>query len=272
MQHTLRELRRLRGWSQIEVAERARICPKRYSKFETGERRPRLDELEAICRALEVSVDCVLIGDCRPRGRPAKPEGAGIGAFRVANPAPRLPLPADTCAGKVNTCRRLYPDYMRDLGPMSDANQAFLEESPSESPLENLLQYACLREGGRPDYATLPELGWDRWPAVHWKTGRCEHHYVRPVLVTPDYLITFQVGVQTRWQRHRMDGLAVVLKPQRVFIDVEADEEGHNEARDAKREEELGLVTIRFTERELLAGATVGEKIRALGYGRGRRR
>jgi transcriptional regulator with XRE-family HTH domain len=56
----LRSLREARGWSLDELARRAHIGPSTISRIETGNRRVALDQLVALARALEVSVDDLL--------------------------------------------------------------------------------------------------------------------------------------------------------------------------------------------------------------------
>lgn len=71
----LRELRDARGWTQGQLAERARVPPAMISHFETGVRgAPSADNLVKLANALEVSLDYLL-------GRADQPE---IASPRVA--------------------------------------------------------------------------------------------------------------------------------------------------------------------------------------------
>lgn len=65
----LREHRRRLGWSQRRLAERAGIAQSAYSRFETGARRPSLEQLRALARALGVGA-AELIGESREHDRP----------------------------------------------------------------------------------------------------------------------------------------------------------------------------------------------------------
>ncbi|QXC60914.1 helix-turn-helix transcriptional regulator [Aquihabitans sp. G128] len=56
----LRSLRAARGWSLDELARRAHIGPSTISRIETGHRRVALDQLVALARALETTVDELL--------------------------------------------------------------------------------------------------------------------------------------------------------------------------------------------------------------------
>ncbi|EYT81257.1 XRE family transcriptional regulator [Streptomyces sp. Tu 6176] len=53
----IRSLRKARGWSLDNLAERAGISPSQLSRIETGHRRLSLDQLTAISRALGKSLD-----------------------------------------------------------------------------------------------------------------------------------------------------------------------------------------------------------------------
>ncbi|WP_424217331.1 helix-turn-helix domain-containing protein (plasmid) [Streptomyces sp. BI20] len=64
----IRALRTARGWSQENLAERARISPSQLSRIETGHRRLSLDQLTAIAGALGTSLDALV----------ASPEDSGV--------------------------------------------------------------------------------------------------------------------------------------------------------------------------------------------------
>jgi transcriptional regulator with XRE-family HTH domain len=59
----LRTLRRARGWSLDELGRRANIGPSTLSRLETGGRRIAIDHLVALARALDTTVDELLVGD-----------------------------------------------------------------------------------------------------------------------------------------------------------------------------------------------------------------
>ena len=50
----LKKLRKQKGWSQIEVAERLKISPSAYSRMETGESCSWASKLEDICKLYEI--------------------------------------------------------------------------------------------------------------------------------------------------------------------------------------------------------------------------
>jgi transcriptional regulator with XRE-family HTH domain len=58
--------RRERGVSQLELADRCRLAQAQVSYFESGRRRPTLDQLLRIARALEVSLQNLICGSDRP--------------------------------------------------------------------------------------------------------------------------------------------------------------------------------------------------------------
>lgn len=59
----LRSLRLARGWSIDELARRSHIGPSTISRLETGHRRLALDHLVTLARALDTTVDDLLVGD-----------------------------------------------------------------------------------------------------------------------------------------------------------------------------------------------------------------
>lgn len=61
--HRLRSLRLARGWSLDELAKRSHISASTISRIETGRRRLALDHLVTLARALETTVDELLIDD-----------------------------------------------------------------------------------------------------------------------------------------------------------------------------------------------------------------
>jgi transcriptional regulator with XRE-family HTH domain len=52
--------RQLRGYSQSELADKARLQPSAVSHFETGRRAPSFDNLKALSIALDVTTDYLL--------------------------------------------------------------------------------------------------------------------------------------------------------------------------------------------------------------------
>ena len=59
----LRSLRTARGWTIDELARRAHIGPSTISRIETGHRRITLDHLVTLARALDTTVDELLVDD-----------------------------------------------------------------------------------------------------------------------------------------------------------------------------------------------------------------
>jgi transcriptional regulator with XRE-family HTH domain len=59
----LRSLRTARGWSIDELARRARISASTISRIETGHRRLALDHLVTLARALDTTVDELLVDE-----------------------------------------------------------------------------------------------------------------------------------------------------------------------------------------------------------------
>jgi transcriptional regulator with XRE-family HTH domain len=106
----LRELRRERGLTLRQVAERAHVDVSTLSRLETGKRRLALDHVPALAAALGVSADDLLgvapVPDPRVRGEPRRADGltlwplmqrtgpSGLQAFKVVIDAARATPPA----------------------------------------------------------------------------------------------------------------------------------------------------------------------------------
>lgn len=84
-----------------------------------------------------------------------------------------------------------------------------------------------------------------------------------PALVTTDWLAILQVTVLTP-ARYRLDGLVVALRPRRVFLDLEIDGGGHDGRFDSHRTRNLGLGVLRLSERDVLAGVSLTDRLRAM--------
>lgn len=76
----IRSLRKARGWSLDNLADRAGISPSQLSRLETGHRRIALDQLAAIARALNTSLDQLVESsdDSDVVIRPEKDERRGL--------------------------------------------------------------------------------------------------------------------------------------------------------------------------------------------------
>ena len=59
-QERLKAARDLRGWSQNDLAHRARMPPSSIAHFEIGSRKPSFDTLRRLTNALEVTTDYLL--------------------------------------------------------------------------------------------------------------------------------------------------------------------------------------------------------------------
>lgn len=87
--HRLRSLRLARGWSLAELASRSHIGASTISRLETGQRRLALDHLVSLARALETSVDELLIDDDDSRDvviRPIRDTAHGATYWMLTRP------------------------------------------------------------------------------------------------------------------------------------------------------------------------------------------
>lgn len=74
----MKQLRKERGWSQADLAERVETDARQISRYENGRITPSLDALIRIAEAFDISVDYLLIEDASRR--PLHPNDHGLGA------------------------------------------------------------------------------------------------------------------------------------------------------------------------------------------------
>lgn len=79
-------LRQVLGLAQYEVAARAGIPPNTYNQYETGVRRPSLENAVALCEAFDLTLDWIYRGD--PSGLRYQMADA-LKAIRSARTPPR---------------------------------------------------------------------------------------------------------------------------------------------------------------------------------------
>jgi transcriptional regulator with XRE-family HTH domain len=114
--HRLRSLRIARGWSLDELARRSHIGASTISRIETGQRRLALDHLVTLARALDTTIDELLVDDesddvvIRPTRdsangatywmltRPDDPSGRMVAKIRL--PARKRPLEPQVHPGR----------------------------------------------------------------------------------------------------------------------------------------------------------------------------
>ena len=58
----IKTLRRKKGWSQAELAERLHISPSAVGMYEQGRREPSIDTLIALSKEFDVTIDCLVAG------------------------------------------------------------------------------------------------------------------------------------------------------------------------------------------------------------------
>ena len=101
----IKALRKERGMTQEELAERLSVTRQTVSKWEQGTTQPDLDRVLELGRLFGVSTDYLLDGGGPPReNRPSAPETPGKSAF----PARRWAVPAMGLVGFVFFCALLF--------------------------------------------------------------------------------------------------------------------------------------------------------------------
>lgn len=262
MRKTIKELRLAQGITQLDLAAQTGIPQDQLSKIELHKRGASDDKVSRICSVLGCSPQDLDVLPPRASGGQARPAGDLLAQFR-GEPV-RAPRPEWTSAMRIASLKADLPDFMRRFAGKLDGWQPFLAVVPSEIRDETILQLLELNRGALPAEASTHYLGFRRWPVCDEK-GRCAAHLLRPVLVTPDWVLAFQVYVLTP-QRYRMDGLLIVNNPRRTTFNLEVDGKGHNAVDDAKRARAIDLPTLRIPNSDLIKGPSITERLRAIGF------
>lgn len=262
MKKSITELRLARGLSQTDLASKTGIPRSQLSKIESKSRGVEGPWLDAICKVLECSPDALDIRAPKPRGGQTRPAAELLTLFRAL--PERLPRPEWTSAVRIAKLRYELPGFMRRFNGKLAEWWPFLDWVGSDCNNETIFQLLELDGGAGITEASLDYVGFDRWPVVD-DQGRAAGHLLRPALVTKDYILFFQVNVLTP-TRYRMDGLLIVLEPQRVPINLEIDGRLRDPFRDAERAKAIGLYTIRIKGSELFNGPTLLERLRQHGF------
>jgi len=264
MKQTIKAAREARGWTQKQLAEQAEISVHLISRVERGESGLTFPQLELVAGALQTSAHELHFPEARANGRPPRAARGLIEAFR--EPGRYDPSYGHPAEKTLPAARRAYPDLMCALDQhMQPEWRRFLAAAPCESSLETVHCLVELRRGAEFCQVSPLEVGFDRFPVVERDSQRIVGHCPVPALVTPDWLMILQVSVLTP-RPYRLDGLVLALRPRRVFLDLEVDGQAHNPRFDEQRTRDLGLATLRLTERDVLADIPLTERLRAQGF------
>jgi len=263
MKRTIRELRLARGLTQQELAARAEVSASTLCRIESLEIGATESVLERLCRVLECRPSDVLTATARKPG--GQPKVAREELALLLQPPGTIVRPQWTSASRLAVLRRDHPVFMRKMEPTIARWDWFLEEAPSESAAETILQLLELSHGALATRLSTAGLGFDLWPVCD-EDGRGAATCLRPALVMRDYAMLFQVQVIAGGRRPRMDCLVLVREPQPTFINVELDGPGRNVAEDEARSRALGMVTLRISNADLLKGPSLTERLKAIGY------
>jgi len=265
---TIRELRLARGWTQEELATRVGTTRDHLKKIETKQVGPPPTVLERLCIELGCLPEELDIIPQRPPGRPRKPEADLLRRFQQT--APKVPLVGRSSASRLGGLWRDFPGWMGKLNWSPDWTP-FLEGVSSESGDETIVQLGELNRGVAMTEVTTDFMGFQQWPVVDDK-GRGASFYRRPAMASEDWLLTFQVSVRTSRRIYRLDGLLLVLEPQRTILDLEVDGKGHDPTWDLERATDLAMLAVRIPYYEVFNGPSLTERLRAMGFCQPRRR
>lgn len=263
MRRTIRELRQARGLTQEDLARQASIPCWKLSRMENLLRGAEGEVLGRLCSVLECRPEDLLLAPARTRGGQLRAAGELLSRFR--EPPTSAPRPQWTSAARLASLRRDLPQFMRKLETTVTRWREYLEEVPSESRNETILQLQELARGAQAARASTDWLGFQLWPVCD-EAGRGASTLVRPALITRDWVMLFQVWMMAGGRRWRLDGLLLVLEPRRTFINLEVDGLGHDPREDERRASALGMATLRIDGKDLMGGPSLTERLQALGY------
>lgn len=240
------------GLRQADVASRSDVTRHRYSDFERCHLRPTREEIGRIAIVLEVDMGYLLRGsDWRPPGPESRRPGC---SFR--DDCRWQPLQDVPTAYYVKEALTTWRDWTRRfLGQIRKRNdlplvRRFLREVACESKLEALLLLALLARGGRPIWDSPLEVGFREWPVVlrGRQAGDCLHPGLELDLPGLKVVIFFQVSMQVRTGRIRVDGLVAVREfgARTRWAVGEVDGPDHVEEKDRQRQLRHDLPEIRI--------------------------
>jgi len=263
MRRTIRDLRLARGLTQEELARMVEVSTSQLCKLENLQKGAGPEVVQRLCRALGCQPSDLLVAAARKSGGQPK---VARDELRLLVPQPeRIQAPRWTSACRLGPLRKEYPAFMRRMEPFIREWSWFLEEVPSESAFETILQLLELAHGAQATRLSTAGIGFDLWTVCD-EDGRGGATLLRPALVMPDYVMIFQVPVVVAGGRPRMDALVLVREPQTTYIDLEVDGDGRNVKADEQRQRALGMVTLRIHAQDLLKGPSLTERLRAMGY------
>jgi len=261
MSKTIKEYRELKGWTQQELADRVGAGRSYLCRVENGELGPSLELLQALAREFGCACQDLTVARRRPSGGQRKPASELVKPFLCPPPLP--PEPECTGMGRLGAVRSLLPGW--SINGLVRKHEEFLNTVSAESGGETACHLRELDRGALTTSVTVHSLGFDLFPVVCWKTGRPLGHCRMPAIVTADWLMVPQVGIQTPRRRYRMDGLIVVLHPRRIFVDWEFDGTGHNHKWDGDRNRDISLPVIRVREEDLKTDPGITHHLRKMG-------
>ncbi|GMU54346.1 MAG: hypothetical protein AMXMBFR33_34920 [Candidatus Xenobia bacterium] len=256
----LRKERKLRGWTQSELARTARVPRSQIAHYELGTRMPPADHVARLAAALGIAIEAPI----PPPGKGGWPAWKLSALWERFTPHPRryrLDRERDSWV-RLLAARKAYPLLYGLHFPRVVALHG-------RAALTELLHFACCGSGLEMmawlrilefaviSYVSLARLGWRRLPVIEEPSGDVVGDRLWPVLAfeQPFLCALFpQVRVRTPGQPYRMDLLACLRVGDRlVWLNVEIDGPLHDSEYDRKRQIAIGLPRVRLTEDDVCA-------------------
>ncbi len=91
----IRNIRKSKGLTQIEVADRAQIAVNSLRNYEANKRQPNMEQLRAIANALEISLSDLIWQGEGPAKEPLHGMATPHGAYIVSDPESKEPFISD---------------------------------------------------------------------------------------------------------------------------------------------------------------------------------
>lgn len=161
----LRTLRQARGWTIDELAQRAHIGPSTISRLETGRRRLTIEHLVALARALDTTVDELLVDETDDDVviKPSKDEANGNTFWRLTrhdDPSGRFVAKMRLRQAKRAVEPRVHPGhdwfYVLDgTVRLQLGDREFLVQTGQAADFDTMTPHALTGYGGAAEILTI---------------------------------------------------------------------------------------------------------------------
>lgn len=261
----LKDLRKERELSLIELSQKAGLNFRRLSEIERGERNPLREQLERLAKYLMRTFDGLVGGtDWVPPEELKRQRDA----FRKLAKELKVPYRYLAPPGKMHsrheaalrefaeTTERLTRQV--DARPDADEVRRLLAHLSCDSGPELVWMLWLLAMGGRPIRGSTREVGFRAHAVLRGETWEdvadCEIPGLALEIGGLKCALFFQVWIATAKGLRRLDGLGVVGRGAAVHaVDFEVDGPGHRARKDEGRQTGIRMKAVRITVNDLVS-------------------